>query len=119
MMTSLGEILDAYQSLPEYSGIVLDGVSRTSLFGDKPIHVAATRGSVADLAVLVESGADVNEPGEHGYRPLHNSVEQGHLLAVHWLLNNGADKTQKNRSGQTPLDLAELLEEHEIAGLLA
>lgn len=116
---SIVEIFDDYQSLPEYSGIVLDSVACISLFGDKPINIAATRGLVSELSVLLENGADPNDPGEHGYRPLHNAVEQGHLMAVHWLLNNGANKALINLHGDTPLDLAKLLEEKEISDLLA
>jgi len=116
---TLAELFADYQSLPEYSGRVLDDVGCKSLFGDKPINIAATRGSIEELWLLCENGADVNEPGEHEYRPLHNAVEQGHMEAVIWLLERGANKALSNMRGETPLDLAVMLEEKEIAELLA
>jgi ankyrin repeat protein len=115
---TLTELFADYQSLPEYSGKVLDEVNCVSLFGDKPINIAATRGSLEELALLVNYGADVNDPGEHGYRPLHNAVEQGKVAAVQWLLMRGADKNLKNTQGDTPLDLALMLDEADIADIL-
>lgn len=116
---TLAELFADYQSLPEYSGRVLDGVGCKSLFGDKPINIAATRGAIEELTLLCENGANVDEPGEHGYRPLHNAVEQGKLDAVNWLLEHGANKGLANMRGETPFDLAVMLEEKEIAAVLA
>lgn len=116
---TLTELFADYQNLPEYSGKMLDKVDCVSLFGDKPINIAATRGAVEELALLVHHGADVNNPGEHGYRPLHNAVEQGKLDAVTWLLERGANKTMKNAQGDTPYDLALILGEVKIANILS
>lgn len=117
-MISIDELFIDYQSLPEYSGIKLTDVNQKSLFGDHPINIAATRGSIAEMTLLVEHGACVDEAGEHGYTPLHNAVEQGHLDAVVWLLKSGARKDARNSSDQTPAELAHVLGEEEIANFL-
>lgn len=115
---NLQSLFSDYQTLPEYSELVLDSVSCVSLFGDQPIHVAATRGAIDELTVLLENGANINVPGEHGYRPLHDAVEQGHVEAVRWLLRNGADRSLRSKNNLSPFDLAELLGEIEIAEIL-
>ena len=116
---ALRHVLEDYQSLPEYTGVTITDVNQLSLFGDHPINVAATRGSIDELGVLLANGANLNASGEHGYTPLHNAVEQGKKAAVQWLMENGADVSLKNDNGETPESLARLLDEGEIAELLA
>jgi len=113
------DLLSEYQSLPEYSGLSLRDVNQLSLFGDRPIHVAATRGAIEELEILLSYGADVNAQGEHGYTPLHNAVEQGKLGAVSWLIHHGADQSRLNSGGKTPRDLALVLGEVEIEKVLS
>jgi uncharacterized protein len=115
---NIADILKDYQTLPEYSGLRLVDVNQISLFGDRPMNVAATRGSINEMEVLVSHGARVSEAGEHGYTPLHNAVEQGQLDAVLWLLAHGANTTVKNNSGETPAALAQILGEEQIALML-
>lgn len=116
---SLIELLQDYQGLPEYCGLDIKNVDQRSLFGDFPLNIAASRGSISELQLLARNGALVNRPGEHGYTPLHNATEQGHLHAVIWLLSNGAERLIKNDFGETPLDLAKLLKEAEIHKVLS
>lgn len=116
-MNITGLIAD-YQTIPEYSGLNLVDVNQVSLFGDRPMNVAATRGSIDEMALLMTHGVRVNDAGEHSYTPLHNAVEQGQLGAVLWLLAQGADAALRNDAGETPATLARVLGEHEIASLL-
>lgn len=117
-MKALQEILLNYSSLPEYSEMPVPAVNTKSLFGDYPIHIAAVRGAIEDISILLDNGADINAPGEHGYTPLHDAVEQGHLDAVRFLVNNGANTSIKSDDGITPLKLAEILNENEIYSFL-
>lgn len=114
----LADLLEDYGQLPEYSGIELVDVDQVSLFGDRPINIAATRGSIAEMETLLSAGADLNSPGEHGYTPLHNAVEQGAKEAVEWLISNGANRLAINDWGMSPSDLAAALNEHVIGELL-
>jgi uncharacterized protein len=115
---TINDILRDYQTLPEYLGLHLSDVNQVSLFGDRPMNVAATRGSIDEMEVLLAHGARVNEAGEHGYTPLHNAVEQGQLDAVLWLLAHGANKSMRNGAGETPAELARVLQEEDIAVVL-
>lgn len=101
------DLMNEYQGLPEYSGIVLSGVNQPSLFGDFPMNVAATRGSIDEMGVLISSGADINCVGEHGYTPLLNAIEQCKLEAVVWLVGRGADMDVRTCDGMTAFDVAE------------
>ncbi len=114
----LADLLEYYGQLPEYSGITLADVDQISLFGDRPVNVAATRGSIAEMETLLSAGADINSPGEHGYAPLHNAVEQGAEEAVEWLIKNGANRFAINDWGMSPSDLAVALGEVVIGELL-
>lgn len=115
---TLEQLLSDYQRLPEFVGIELRDARQISAFGDRPINIAATRGSIEELEVLLAHGADVDSAGEHGYTPLHNAVEQGMLGAVTWLLRHGANKEVRNSLGDSPRELAVVLGEMEISGLL-
>ncbi|WP_313455367.1 ankyrin repeat domain-containing protein [Stenotrophomonas sp.] len=114
----LADLLEGYGQLPEYSGITLADVDQISLFGDVPINVAATRGSIVEMETLLSVGADLDSPGEHGCTPLHNAVEQGARDAVEWLILNGANRSAINDWGMSPSDLAAALGESLIGGLL-
>jgi len=119
MRSNLEALLEEYSRVPEYTGIVLDSVETLSLFGTKPISVAAIRGLVSDLETLISAGANVNERGEHGYSPLHEAVAQGHLEVVKLLIRRGADPSLKNDDLVTPVELSIMLNEHAITAFLS
>ena len=68
--------------------------------------VAASRGSVEELAALIQAGADVKARGEHGNTPLHEAVSHNHLDAIQFLLDHGASAAAKNDDRKTPVELA-------------
>ena len=111
-------LLAEYLTLPEFSGgLDCPDVNSLSLFGDRPIHIAATRGSIDEIQLILGQGADINGKGEHGYTALHDAVEQGHKSAVDYLLTQGADPEALNDDGVSPAELAKLLNENEILQL--
>jgi len=119
MRSNLEALLEEYSRIPEYTGIVLDSVETLSLFGSKPISVAAIRGLVSDVQTLISAGTNVNERGEHGYSPLHEAVAQGHLEVVKLLIRRGADPSLKNDDLVTPVELSIMLNEHAITAFLS
>jgi uncharacterized protein len=110
------EVLRRYkdEELPEFCDRELSDVNQVGLFGDYPLHVAATRGLVEEVLALLEAGANVDARGEHGYTPLLSAVAQGHVEAARLLLQYGAATDVANDWGDTPLQRARA---SEIAGL--
>jgi len=71
------------------------------------VYAAARRGDVAQLAKLLDRGADPNDSGdEHGTTALTTAAFQGHLDAVRLLLERGADIDRPNKFGARPLFVA-------------
>lgn len=114
----LSLLLAEYSTLPEFSGLECADVNSPSLFGDRPIHIAATRGDISEIQLILSQGADINCKGEHGYTALHDAVEQGNRDAVDYLLKHGANPEALNDDGVSPAELAKLLDESEIFHLL-
>lgn len=115
---SIDELLAEYQALPEYTGLVLRDVNQRSLFNNYPMHIAALRGSIEEMSVLLDHGADINAVGEHGYLPIHDAVEQDKVEAIFWLVKNGAYANAKNDDGVTPKELAKILGHMNCVGAL-
>lgn len=109
LIMNIDELLQEYQRLPEYTGLVLSDVNQKSLFNNYPMHIAALRGSIEEMGLLLEHGADVNAVGEHGYLPIHDAVEQDKVEAILWLIKNGASINAKNDAGVAPKELAKML----------
>ena len=114
------DVLRRYQDeyLPEFSEIELHDVNQVGIFGTRPIHVAASRGSIEEVIALLEGGADVNAVGELGNTPLHDAVGLERAETVKVLLKYGATSAKKNEWGQTPLDMAVLCGRKDIADLM-
>ena len=82
-------------------GARLDCCSTTS---GTPLRAAASAAddpTVIDL--LVEYGANVNEPDELGSTPLHAAVSRGNAATVRRLLALGANPRARTVTGETPL----------------
>ncbi|MFT5327864.1 MAG: peptidoglycan/LPS O-acetylase OafA/YrhL [Planctomycetaceae bacterium] len=88
--------------------------------GVTPLSWAALYGHAEATGLLIENGADLEEPNRDGARPLHAAAFLGRTKVVELLLKNGADKTAKDRKGVTALDTtyADWNTAQFIAGLL-
>ena len=110
-------LADLGRDQPSFAAIApLNPNSRTPI-GETPLQIAALRGDTSAIAALLDAGAQIDTPGEHGYTALHEAVSQGHAAAVSLLLARGAAVSVRNDSGYTPQQLAELLERDEITPL--
>ncbi len=78
----------------------------------------ARLGSIDEIAVLANAGADVNAAGDLGNTPLHQAAMAGRIASVQKLLELGGDPKLENEFGQTALDVAGLGGHTEVVGLL-
>ncbi|MBL6445148.1 ankyrin repeat domain-containing protein [Fulvivirga sp. 29W222] len=71
--------------------------------GEFPIHVAAEKGNVDILDVLIKNGADLDVLTKPGYSAAHLAVFSNNYEALKLLLDNGANKNIKDPDGNTLL----------------
>jgi ankyrin repeat protein len=67
--------------------------STGAIAGETALHVAAARGDVNALDLLLRAGADVNQRDWNGLSALMHACKRGHEEAVRILLGHGADVT--------------------------
>ena len=76
--------------------------------GWQPLHEACNHGNLAIVELLLDNGADINDPGGphcRGMTPLHDAVQNAHVDVVKLLVSRGACVMQCNKDGHTPLDI--------------
>lgn len=71
-----------------------------------PLIAAVRDGDVNKVRELIDSGADVNEPGEQGWTPLNWAAGKGNLELVTLLIEKGADVFKVGRDQRTPQMIA-------------
>jgi ankyrin repeat protein len=100
----------------------LSCVNRTTGYGMSPINLAALRGHVAIVKLLIAKGASPVEPtgsGESGLStPLHKAAEGGRKDVAELLLANHADVNAKDNQGATPLHWAAAYGHQDVVELL-
>ncbi|MFC1843126.1 ankyrin repeat domain-containing protein [Candidatus Dependentiae bacterium] len=60
-----------------------------------PLHIAASKGKLAIVRVLVESGAQLEPKNIDGKTPLHFAAEKGRVKIVEYLVERGAAITKE------------------------
>ena len=73
------------------------------VMGDYPLNVAAVFGPVEMVTVLLEAGANLEQPSRDGLRPLHNAAISGNAEIVALLIQRGAAVDAKDKKGRSPL----------------
>lgn len=74
--------------------------------GNSPLHLAAGRGHIGIVVLLVQAGANLEMKNNDGMTPLHSAAHYGSEAAVLCLLNQGADLEANDPRGRTPLQVA-------------
>lgn len=94
---------------PDALKIVLSEVKNIDVInneGKTPLMVAASKGSLDGLRVLVEAGANLNATTTDGYTALMFSTQSARTARIPlFLLNAGADPTLTNSDGKSAFDL--------------
>lgn len=79
-------------------------------FGWTPLHEAANHGHIEVAKLLLQHGADVNDPGSlmcQGVTPLHDAASCGNTSMMQLLIEHGANVELKANEGDTVLDCLE------------
>lgn len=98
---------------PEIAAFLVDQGANVNLPADNPmqvapLHAAAAARQSAIVRLLVQAGANVNQPQQQGFRPLHAAAQNGDIESVRLLLEHGADRQARADNNQTAADLAML-----------
>ncbi|WP_405118171.1 ankyrin repeat domain-containing protein [Pseudomonas leptonychotis] len=72
--------------------------------GDTCLHIAAQRGDIRSIELLIKAGLDVNKVGDMGCVPLHYASISGASEVVHMLIKNGASVEILNAFGKLPVE---------------
>ena len=65
-------------------------LNNQNLIGDTAVHIAAQKGNLLHLEVLVGAGAEVNLLNDNALCPLYLAILNNHIDCVHVLLEAGA-----------------------------
>ncbi|XP_014470005.1 PREDICTED: protein phosphatase 1 regulatory subunit 12A isoform X5 [Dinoponera quadriceps] len=75
--------------------------------GATALHVAAAKGYIRVMHILLQARCDVNAQDFDGWTPLHGAAHWGQLEASKLLVEHGCDMDMKNYAGQTAFDVAD------------
>lgn len=83
--------------------------------GGTPIHIAAMKGSLDSLKILLNSKAEINNQNNPNMdTPIHLSIRFKQYETTKVLLEMGADTSIFNRQKMTPIDEVEMIDEESI-----
>ena len=73
--------------------------------GRTPLHLAAAGGTPANIAALLDAGADIEaRVGKDGNTPLHRAAAHGTPDIIRTLIDVKAEVNARNKHGDTTLD---------------
>lgn len=81
----------------------IDPITYKSPEGDNCLHIAAIRGDLRAVKLLVELGLNINGRGDMGNTPLHYARKSGQYNAVKFLISKGARPDLTNEFGEKAL----------------
>ncbi|GAB1863890.1 Protein phosphatase 1 regulatory subunit 12A-like isoform X2 [Camponotus japonicus] len=75
--------------------------------GATALHVAAAKGYIKVMHILLQARCNVDAQDFDGWTPLHGAAHWGQLETCKLLVENGCDMDIKNYAGQTAFDVAD------------
>lgn len=101
------ELKQIFRDVPNYESEdplePIDPLTYQAPDGDNCLHIAARRGDVRAIELLLRAGFDINGIGDIGCTPLHYAVSSKNQAAVDLLLRHGASRAIKNELGVLPI----------------
>jgi len=97
----LASAADLGRELAEDPGLVNRPINEHT--ADRLLHLAAARGNLEVVRLLLENGADVNARGQTNRTPLHCAATAGSAPVAEELLGHGAELDATDDKGDTPL----------------
>jgi len=82
------------------------------------LHEAALAGDIAQVQLLISSGADVNAKDKTGYTPLFYAAQKGQKEVAELLIGAGANVNTKDQYGNTPLHYAAVSGHYDMCEVL-
>jgi uncharacterized protein len=103
--------------------LLLDRHADPSAWSSGAIHVQALHSACAGrhdevARLLVERGAQPDQPQDGGYRPLHAAAQNGQRWLCDFLIEHGANPRALTDDVLSPADLAEQAGHHQLAAHL-
>ena len=103
--TEVAELTTALRDLINYEGgdptAPINPFTYRRPDGDTCLHIAAHRGDVRSVALLLKAGADPNDLGDMKSTPLHYAKDP---KIIEMLLAAGASDKMRNAFGRTPFE---------------
>ena len=101
----IAELQTTYRDLINYQAASptepIDPLAYRAADGDRLIHIAAHRGDLRTVEMLLDAGEDVNSTGELGDTAAHYAAMELHKDVFDLLMARGADPTITNDFGDT------------------
>jgi uncharacterized protein len=82
------------------------------------LHHAVQKQNVELIGLLLDKGADINEPDIFGRTPIHDAVTQNRMMLCRFLIENGADINTVSRNHESLLQIAIHYKAYDVARLL-
>lgn len=116
---SSGDVVALKATLGEVGSLVHSEVVRmASADGELAIHLAAARGHIEVLQLLVETKAQLEATQLGGNTPLLVASAHGQYQSVEWLLSQGVDTGATDNTGKTAVHQAAISNHGQIFQLL-
>jgi len=100
------QLQQAYSGLTNFDGddptAPIDPSTYQLPDGDRLIHIAALRGDLGTVDLLLTAGEDVNAIGDMGLTAAHYAASGQHREVFNLLMERGANATIIDEFGQTP-----------------